>query len=393
MAIGREAQKVYDDLRQSADDPYGDLYTYVGALADELLQGISDLVRDGDNGETGWSAILDIDRVPDAGLDYIAQFIGVQLLDGLTAAEKRTVISNAGGWDRGTVAAIQDAARTYLTGTKTVIVRERLGGDPYAFQVLTKTLETPPEDLATTNLHTQSSYETNASGVSAENANTSVYGRSSGASKDGTYGLALQSINAGGQLTATLYQRDGTRIPVAAGQVYTASLYSWMDTNYGSGKTVSLRILWYDAGSVQVGATVTGAAVALDGAYPQAGASSYKRPTVTGTAPVGAVTARLLVDYFNTVAGQYYWDDAVQFEPNPVATPFVFTDGAAASRPSGQGLLGAALRAAKPAGLIMTYNTISGNDYQSLLSAHPLYSNVFADYATYQGVLNDAPGT
>lgn len=53
----------------------------------------------------------------------------------------------------------------------------------------------------------------------------------------------------------------------------------------------------------------------------------------------------------------------------------------------------AALLAQKPAGIVLNYQVHDGQDYQSLLTNHPLYSNVFADYATYQGIVNDVPGT
>ena len=41
----------------------------------------------------------------------------------------------------------------------------------------------------------------------------------------------------------------------------------------------------------------------------------------------------------------------------------------------------------KPAGLILTYETITGQTYNELLADSPLYSNVFSNYLTYQGVL------
>lgn len=53
----------------------------------------------------------------------------------------------------------------------------------------------------------------------------------------------------------------------------------------------------------------------------------------------------------------------------------------------------AALIAQKPAGIILNYQVKTGQDYQSLLVNHPLYSNVFGDYATYNGIVNDQPGT
>lgn len=177
-----------------------DLETYAGGIS-EMFQTADDYASDGPNGEVGWSILLDLDRIPDENLDWLAQFIGVHFPSALSPDEKRDRIRNTDGWNRGTPDAIKAAPLPFLTGTKTVILRERFP-DAYSFQVLTKVSETPD------------------------------------------------------------------------------------------------------------------AAIVL-----------------------------------------------------------------------------AALIEQKPAGLILTYNTIAGNDYQQLLTNHPLYSNVFADYATYQGVLNDAPGT
>lgn len=53
----------------------------------------------------------------------------------------------------------------------------------------------------------------------------------------------------------------------------------------------------------------------------------------------------------------------------------------------------AALIAQKPAGIILSYHVLPGQDYQELLTDHPTYANVFATYATYQGVATDQPGT
>lgn len=53
----------------------------------------------------------------------------------------------------------------------------------------------------------------------------------------------------------------------------------------------------------------------------------------------------------------------------------------------------AALVEQKPAGIILNYQVLAGQDYSILLSGNPLYSNVFANFLTYQGVVNNVPGT
>lgn len=201
------AQELYDRLAPLQYDEANQDYALAKLCAaiGEMFQVVEDLSRDGtdlDGKEApGWSQLLDIDRTPNYALGWLAQFVGVTLRAGLTDAAQRQRIKNTDGWNRGTPAAIVAAAQQFLTGTQTVILRERFP-DAYSFQVLTRTSETPS----------------------------------------------------------------------------------------------SAQVL-------------------------------------------------------------------------------------------------AALVEQKPAGLVMLYNTISGNDYQLLITNHSLYSNVFADYATYQGVVNDAPGT
>lgn len=50
-----------------------------------------------------------------------------------------------------------------------------------------------------------------------------------------------------------------------------------------------------------------------------------------------------------------------------------------------------ALQRQKPAGIILHYEVVDGQDYQSLLDNHPLYSDVKGDYANYQSVRDNTP--
>lgn len=125
-------------IEQFARSSSQDLETFVGSIGDVLLQDIENLVSDGPNGEPGWSGILDLARVPDYALEWLAQFVGVRLPAGLTAAQKRTRIQNTDGWKRGTVAALRGAILPFLTGNQTVILRER-DSSAYHFTVTTYT--------------------------------------------------------------------------------------------------------------------------------------------------------------------------------------------------------------------------------------------------------------
>lgn len=94
----------------------------------------------------GWSIIVDVDRVPDEAVPWLAQCAGVRVTTGLSVADQRLQLSGLSSWKRGTVAALQAAPAPYLTGGKTVIIKER-DTSPYHFEVITYASETP-DDVA-----------------------------------------------------------------------------------------------------------------------------------------------------------------------------------------------------------------------------------------------------
>ena len=139
-------KRIYDNLYpvQMTDSQIGwPLLAFINALG-EMFQDGADLVQDGPNGEIGWSAALDIDRIPDAGLDWLGQFIGSRFYVGVDAATKRQQIRDHLSWQRGTPESIFAAVRLFLTGTKTVQMQER-NPDAYAFQVIIWTSEAPAD--------------------------------------------------------------------------------------------------------------------------------------------------------------------------------------------------------------------------------------------------------
>jgi len=107
-----------------------------------MYQLLDDLERDTPEGP-GWSPLVDLNRCPDDALPWLAQFVGVRLLPDTTPAEQRARILATDGWRRGTREAIESATAATLTGTKSVVVRERDGGDAYALRVQTLVRETP----------------------------------------------------------------------------------------------------------------------------------------------------------------------------------------------------------------------------------------------------------
>lgn len=116
-----------------------------------------------DESETrpGWSVLLDLEEAPDEALDWLGQFNGSRLPDGLSEAERRSRIVSADGAERGTPGSIVAAVEPLLTGTKTVLMRERynsatpLVDAPWHLQVTTLTSETPDPDAVEAAILTQ----------------------------------------------------------------------------------------------------------------------------------------------------------------------------------------------------------------------------------------------
>ena len=134
-----------EPLAQLDADAGWSLLILVNALGGHF-QEVEDWVRDTPQGP-GWSALLDLTRAPSEALGWLGQFAGVRIPDGLTDAQQRAWIKSTTGFWRGTLSALVGAAQHTLTGTQTVLFRER-DGDPYALTVLTYASETP--DVAAT---------------------------------------------------------------------------------------------------------------------------------------------------------------------------------------------------------------------------------------------------
>lgn len=135
----RIAPLAYDDANQAWS-----LANYISGIG-EMFQVVEDYSRDqlvDGSFAPGWSQMVDINRVPTAALPWLAQFVGVRLPAGLSDAEQRSRIQHADGWKRGTPGSMIAIAQSYLTGTKTVLLRERDAG-PYQLTINTRTSETP----------------------------------------------------------------------------------------------------------------------------------------------------------------------------------------------------------------------------------------------------------
>lgn len=125
-------------------DASGDLLKFVSALAGRFEE-VYDLARDREDVE-GWSPLFDPDNASMTVLKYMAQFVGVRLIAGLTDEQQRLRVKETSGFARGTVAAIAGAARQTLTGERRVLIYERDTSE-YHFTVRTYEIETPDPAL------------------------------------------------------------------------------------------------------------------------------------------------------------------------------------------------------------------------------------------------------
>lgn len=142
--VANDTEILYEAMGRQAD---GDealgwpLLIFLDASG-RAIEVVDDLARDDALGRAGWWKILDVDQTVSEGLGYLAQFVGVKLLVGLSDADQRARIKSVSGRFRGTPDALIAAARQYLTGTKRVDLYEREGG-AYFLRLRTFAAETP----------------------------------------------------------------------------------------------------------------------------------------------------------------------------------------------------------------------------------------------------------
>lgn len=143
------AQALLDNLAPMlyADAENGSALQYYVEGLGTLFQIVEDWASDTDTAP-GWSLLIDVDRCPDEALPWLAQFTGSVLPVGISADDQRDLIRSATRWKRGTPGALVGAPAPFLTGSKTVVFRERYDPDdpavdhPYYLYVITYTDET-----------------------------------------------------------------------------------------------------------------------------------------------------------------------------------------------------------------------------------------------------------
>jgi hypothetical protein len=101
-------------------------------------------------------------------------------------------------------------------------------------------------------------------------------------------------------------------ISVTVGEVYTLSSYV---LSAATSRNMYAQITWYDASSTAISSS-TGTSTASS-------TGDWTRLTVTGTAPALAVTATCYVVITSPLVSEVHYVDAVKFENNTSASPFV----------------------------------------------------------------------
>lgn len=93
-----------------------------------------------------WEPLLNVDLCPYWALPWLGQVVGVRVPKTLSEADMRMMIKSLGSFARGSPGAIEAAAGFGLTGTKTVLFRERDAGDAYRLEIVV--LERECADIA-----------------------------------------------------------------------------------------------------------------------------------------------------------------------------------------------------------------------------------------------------
>lgn len=109
------AARVLDELSPVALNST-DLNHYIGGIG-ELFQEIEDYV--------GWDGLMDVDRIPEKGLPWLAQFVGVKLDYDNTEQGLRQQIRGHDRWGRGTPLSIIGPASKWIPNNSKLYMSER----------------------------------------------------------------------------------------------------------------------------------------------------------------------------------------------------------------------------------------------------------------------------
>ncbi len=133
------------------DDENGNVGSHFIAVLTAPIEVIAEAVREDDDDRPGFSLFLDIETCPPEFLPWLLQLKGVRATPGLSEEAARDEGRKAEGLRRGTmtgpagVGSMEKAAARHTASQDPALVRvlDRVGGDPYATTVITRTSDTP----------------------------------------------------------------------------------------------------------------------------------------------------------------------------------------------------------------------------------------------------------
>lgn len=131
--MGDELFEGFAPLVEAFGDPDNNLRDYCRSMG-MMIQPLDDIARDGDNGEPGFSQILDLTRGKAEWIPWLSQFVGYPAPERrpeqdrewyLDTERSRTITRSA--HRRGTIARMVEEVQTFLNDPKTVFVQQRVG--------------------------------------------------------------------------------------------------------------------------------------------------------------------------------------------------------------------------------------------------------------------------
>ena len=376
------------------DAEHGDAHAYLaGAMAATLERAAE--IYDPDEGLPG-SPLVDVDRCPDWALPWLAQLVGVVIPERDTPELARERIRAVAGWKRGTPGAMRAAASMYLTvDNPTVHFRERdpTGGDPpYCLEVVTRKDEVPETDLPLTNVLPNPSFE-------LDTASWQVY---AGPSRDPAVEARLDRL-AGGAAAGNGYARV-TRV---TGEPHNLGLLYHLPAEY-AGKTVHWSIAARGPGAkfltVYIDAASAGSGYQSFSLQPEPALSEqWARHNLIWTLPADATGANVYA-WTGCAVGEWIELDAAMLAVRDTPQVPVYGDGSypgwawsgaphnSASIRTPTTVVRDALMRQKPAGILLTYRTVAGWDWQQVDVDYSAWSALDAQYSSWRRLVNKEPG-
>lgn len=153
--VGSVAEEIYSGqvAFQVGDEARGWVLLHLCEALGMQQQVVHDIAVDTEDDHAAWSVIWNVERCPEWALPWLGMVRGVRFPQWITSVEtKRQWIREVAGQKRGRPASLVEAVAATLTGSKTVVLRERYRAedpdelDPdtaYHIQVRTRSAETP----------------------------------------------------------------------------------------------------------------------------------------------------------------------------------------------------------------------------------------------------------